>query len=427
MAGRVGRFLGDFRGFEPDAKKLVAATVLASIGDTFIWFLLLLYLDVLDYAPSEIGMVIFLRSIFSTLPLMPMGYLSDRIGRRKMIFLGIFVNVIGMALHVTANSLVQFYVAASIWGLAHSLYQPAYLGFLSEKVSEARRKFLFAFQMFSHQMAAAFTILVAGFLPALLTILIPITESDGFKFTFFIGMLFMATQVVPIMLTTKEKRKSEKKAEKKVRYRELPPMPRRTVLKLCVPMVLFGLGAGLFVEFLPVYFVWRFDKSVADIGILYFLTFFIWALMYLPLPTLAEKGGSVKAITAVHSFAIIALLAIPASPIFTLAAMAHITRMVLMNSTWPIFNSYTLGHVPKEHTSLTLSSTSFSFNSMRAITPLAAGYLFGISLALPFLIAAVFYTIAVIAFYVLFIGKEEKGIGGERPSTDSPDAEEIQT
>ena len=116
--------------------------------------------------------------------------------------------------------------------------------------------------------------------------------------------------------------------------------------------------------------------------------------------------------------AIIALLAIPASPIFRLAALAHIARMVLMNSTWPIFNSYALSHVPNEHRSLTLSSTSFAFSSMRALTPLAAGYLFGISLALPFMITAVLYVIAIISFYLFFRRRDDRY--GPRESSTSP-------
>lgn len=409
MASRVREFFRPFLGFTPDANKLVAATVLASIGDMFIWFLMVLYLNEMEYAKSEIGIMIFLRSIFSTLPLIPMGYISDRIGRRKMIFLGIFVNVLGMALIVRADTLMAFYIGSSVWGFSQSIYQPSYLGFLSEKVSEVRRKYLFAYQMFFHHLAAAFAILAAGFLPGWLSGQLIISKADGFKIVFFIAIWFMLMQVFPLMLTSKEKREeTQKEKEEHVKRKDLPPLPKKTVIMLCIPMVLFGLGAGLFVEFLPVYFIWRFDKDVADIGILYFFTFLIWAIMYLPIPRLAERGGSVKAITIIHSFAIIALLAIPASPIFTFAAVAHIARMVLMNSTWPIFNSYALSHVPKEHRSLTLSSTSFAFNSMRALTPLAAGYIFDISLALPFMITAVLYTIAIISFYLFFRRRDDR-------------------
>lgn len=409
MPRLVSRFVGPFRGFESDAKKLVVASVLASIGDTFIWFLLLLYLDALGYAKSELGIATFLWSIFATLPLIPAGYLSDRVGRKKMIFLGIFVSATGMAMLFRANTLVGFYIGASVWGLSHSLYQPAFLGFLSEKVTEERRKFLFTFYMSTHQMAAAFTILAAGFMPAWLSEQLGITVADGFRVVFLIGMVFILLQVIPLLLTDKEKKEVlHKKRVKDTKGNIQRTFPRSTLLKLCIPMVLFGLGAGLIVPFFQVYFKWRFGTSLEDIGILFFLTSFIWAVIYLPMPHLAERGGSVKAITIVHSAAIIALLAIPTSPSFHLVAVAYMIRMVLMNSTWPLFQSYSLSQMPREHRSLTISTTSFSFNSMKAVTPLAAGFIYSTNLELPFLICASFYIVATILFYLFFRRKDDK-------------------
>ena len=127
-------------------------------------------------------------------------------------------------------------------------------------------------------------------------------------------------------------------------------------------------------------------------------------------PGIAERKGSVRSITLIHTGAIIALIAIPVSPTFFFVAIAYITRMVLMNSTWPIFQSYSLSHVPKEHRSLTISSTNSSFNSMKAITPLAAGYLFELSLEIPFFITAVLYIIGTVSFYMFFRRKDDRGM-----------------
>ncbi len=68
----------------------------------------------------ELGSVIFAMSISSTLPLILCGYLSDRFGRRRMIFLGVMLRIMGLGFLVRANSLVDFYIGASIWGLGAS-------------------------------------------------------------------------------------------------------------------------------------------------------------------------------------------------------------------------------------------------------------------------------------------------------------------
>ncbi len=68
----------------------------------------------------ELGSVIFAMSISSTLPLILCGYLSDRFGRRRMIFLGVMLRIMGLGFLVRANRLVDFYIGASIWGLGAS-------------------------------------------------------------------------------------------------------------------------------------------------------------------------------------------------------------------------------------------------------------------------------------------------------------------
>jgi MFS family permease len=409
MRNRVIEFFDDYRGFEQDAKKLVVVWMLASVGDAPVWFLLSLYLNYLGYSPVELGNVIFLMSVFSVLPLLPAGYISDRFGRKRMIFIGICIYVIGLALLIRADTLTQFYVGASIWGLGHSMYMPSFMGFLSGKVDERRRKYLFGFQMFAGMMASASTVLIIGFLPELLSQQLNITMQDSYRRIFFIGLCFYIIQILPLMFTKKEREESVDIGS--VDYeekRKLPPLPKLTLLKLCIPMALFGLGAGLVVPFFQVYFQWRFNTSVEDIGILFAFTQFLWAAAYLITPNLAERRGSVRAITAVHTAAIIALIAIPVSPNFFFVSMAYITRMVLMNSTWPIFQSYSLTQVPKEHRSFTLSSTNFSFNGARSITPIIAGYLFAWSLELPFFLTAILYTIATTSFYYFFRKRDDR-------------------
>jgi MFS family permease len=409
MVSRGFAYFKPFRGFSPDAKKLVFASGIAAVGDATVWFLLTLYLNFLEFSRPQIGSVIFIMSIFQVMPLLPAGYLADRFGRRRMIFLGICIYSVGIWLLLQASSLSDFYIGAAIWGYGHALYMPAFMSFLSEKVESDRCKFLFGLQMFASMISSATAVLIMGFMPVALGNYLNTTVQNGYRYIFFMGLCFCLFQLVPLIMTEKEKVMGNPDDPKKSKKdSDIPPLPKKILVKLCVPMALFGLGAGLIVPFFQVWFQWRFNTTVEDIGILWSLTQYLWAAAYLVTPALAERKGSVKSITLVHTAAIIALLAIPVSPTFFFVSIAYITRMVLMNSTWPIFQSYSLSQVPDEHRSFTLSSTNFSFNSMKAITPLVAGYLFEFSLQLPFFITAVLYIIGTIAFYMFFKRKDDR-------------------
>jgi MFS family permease len=87
----------------------------------------------------------------------------------------------------------------------------------------------------------------------------------------------------------------------------------------------------------------------------------------------------------------------------------YIIRMVAMNSAWPILQSYSIGQVPEEHRSFTLSATNFCFNVPKGLTPGIAGYIYGFSLELPFFLCAAFYTISTIMFFTFFKDKDDKG------------------
>lgn len=409
MASRVSEFFKDFRGFEPDAKKLIYASVLAAVGDATIWFLLTLYLNFLEYSRPQIGTLIFIMSVFSVLPLLPAGYLGDRFGRRRLIVLGICIYSAGIWFLISADTLAEFYVGAAIWGYGHALYMPAFMSFLSEKVEIKRCKFLFGFQMFASMLASGTAVLFYGFMPEMFSEFMGVTVQNGYRLVFFIGLAFTLYQLVPLVLTQKTNLEGDcsefRDAQKED---DIPKLPRLTLVKLCIPMALFGLGAGLIVPFFQVWFQWRFDSSVEDIGILWSFTQYLWAVSYLVMPNIARKRGSVRAITTVQIAAIIALLGIPASPNFALVTIPYITRMVLMNMTWPVFQSYSLSQMPQEHRNFTISSINFSFNGTKALTPLIAGYLFDWSLQIPFLITAGLYIVGTAAFHLFFRKKDDR-------------------
>jgi hypothetical protein len=265
--------------------------------------------------------------------------------------------------------------------------------------------------------SGACTILIAGFTPRFLSDILDLSILDGYKTTFAIAAFFLLLEY-PIVMSLDEKRKEKlvlrvfakgcqgpdngpKKAP--------PPIPWTTLVLLCLPMILLGIGAGLIVPFFQLYFVWRFNTPVEILGVLFSITQFFWGISYLIMPYVSDRIGSVKAISIVQTFAIVALIGIPISPSFHFVAMMYIIRMVSMNSAWPILQSYSIGQVPKEHSSFTLSATNFSFNVPKGLTPGIGGYIYEYNLELPFFICAGFYIIATILFFFSFRGRDDLG------------------
>ena len=410
-----------FSGYGPQAKAMMFATILQGVGGSFFWFLFTLYLGELMYSPGAIGIILMIMGFTSTLPLLPAGYLGDRFGRKIMIVTGLTMTVISPFIVIFGQGFLFLCIGATLWGLGGSFYGPAFLALMSEKVTERRRKYLFSLQSFGGMISGACTILIAGFTPRFLSGILDISILDGYKTTFAIAAFFLLLEY-PIVMSLDEKKKEKLvlrvfakgcQGPKQKTKRSPPPIPWKTIVLLCLPMALLGIGAGLIVPFFQLYFVWRFNTPVEILGILFSITQFFWGISYLIMPYVSDRIGSVKAISIVQTLAIVALIGIPISPSFHFVAMMYIIRMVSMNSAWPILQSYSIGRVPKEHSSFTLSATNFSFNVPKGLTPGIGGYIYEYNLELPFFICAAFYIVATILFFVSFRGSDDLGSSNE--------------
>jgi MFS family permease len=406
----VPALMRGFGGFKGEPNWMIGATVINGISNTFVWFLYTLYLDELMYAPSAIGIALMMMGLAQTVPLLPAGYLGDRFGRKRMIVIGVLLNAVGALAIIKADFFVEFCAGGIVWGLGHSFYAPAFIALMSEKVEEKRRKYLFSLQAFAGMVSGGVAILIAGFFPELLSDIFDTSVAEGFRMTFWIGLACIFSQLLFIVPLSEERKYGMKEEDEGGRRTgaECPPIPWHTLLLLCSPMVMLGIGAGLIVPFFQLYFQWRFDTPVHVIGMLFSLTQLLWGLAYLIMPYFADRVGSVKAITIVQWIAIGALVGIPLSPSFHFVALMFLIRMVVMNSTWPILQSYSLSRVPREHRSFTLSATNFCFNLPKGIAPGIAGFIYAVNLELPFFICAAFYTVATIVFFMAFRKHDDK-------------------
>jgi len=400
-------------GYGPQAKSMMYATVLGGIGGNFFWFLFTLYLGEQMYSPGTIGIILMIMGFTSTLPLLPAGYLGDRFGRKRMILIGLTMNVVSPIVVVFTDGFLALCLGAVLWGFGSSFYGPSFLALMAEKVSDRKRKYLFSMQSFVGMISGACTLLVAGFMPSYLAGLLHMTVTDGYRMTFLLGAVVLAFEY-PFLLTLSEDRKEPLTLKALAKGKDttgkvVTPIPWKTLFMLCLPMVLIGIGAGLIVPFFQLYFIWRFNTPVEIIGILFAITQFFWGLAYLIMPYFSDRIGSVRAITIVQTFAIFALLGIPLSPSFHFVAVMYVIRMVSMNAAWPILQSYSIGQVPKEHSSFTLSATNFCFNVPKGLTPGIAGYIYEYNLELPFFICAAFYLISTILFFLVFKDRDDIG------------------
>jgi MFS family permease len=97
----------------------------------------------------ELGFALTLLAVISALTQVPIGYLTDHFGARKILLIGLCIGGAGLiilGLHLSYSSLV---VGAVLLGLANSVYHPADYAILSAHMNEARMGRAFSVHTFA--------------------------------------------------------------------------------------------------------------------------------------------------------------------------------------------------------------------------------------------------------------------------------------
>lgn len=92
----------------------------------------------------------------------PMGKLSDRIGRRPLVFYGGLVNALVTLSYTLVNSLAALYIIEIFGGVATAMQKPAWKATLADLTENAPRGGYFGFYESIYDVATTTTFLLAG-------------------------------------------------------------------------------------------------------------------------------------------------------------------------------------------------------------------------------------------------------------------------
>ena len=389
-------FMARYRGFGRDAHRLLYMALFGSISGSIIWFILVLYLQELNYSPAFYGSVFFIQGISQALVAIPAGRLSDFYGRKRPIIIGSALAFAGSAILIVPVSPALIYASALLMGTGMAIFAPAFSSILAERTSTSRRKYLYSLQSISMMVGSGLAMLFAGYIPDMFR------ESGnavlGFRIVIAGSALFMLLR----LLLSFRIREPERSAipEKSM------PRSMKMIMKFSIPNILIGLGAGIVVPFMPLQFQMRFGISSTAIGSIFALNQILMIFVILALPHLAEKRGSVVVVTSLQAVATILMLLVPATSylayglyIFTII---YLVRAILMNSTGAILTSFRMNIIPEEDRAVADATAMVSWLGFNSIGAFIGGYIIQMSVDLPFYIGGALYALSVMTYYLFF-------------------------
>lgn len=395
------------KSYNRNIKLALFGNIFAQIGLGIFMVIYNFYIRELGYHEQVNGQVISMASLATALILVPAGLFSDRLGRKKTMFYGALLT--GMILVFRGLVETQSFLVglAFATGLTSAFLQVSGIPWLAENSKPFQRVHLFS--IYSAVMTGANVIgnVLGGVLTDFFSIFV--SELLSIRLTLIIGGAIFLIALIPISRFT-EHREMVKKNDVKVPLLQKMKEQRvglKIIILFAVSQLIIGVGAGLVIPYLNLYFADRFFASNSIIGLIISLGQAATAVAMIIGPLVVRKFGEVKAVVFLQLSSLPFLLLTAYTENLWLAAIGFLFRQALMNAGNPIQMSLMMSKVNDSVKGLANSVNQMVFNLGWAIMgPVSTGIvmLHGAywGYAIVFSITAGLYLIGSIYFLTVF-------------------------
>lgn len=325
-AGGVGvlaEYLAHVGRFSRPARFFLLAQFLYGIGQSAVWVLRNLYLKEAGFAADFIGHTLSVQSLGMVAVVVGVTPWMDRMRLRPFQGAGVLLLSAGLAAVTLAGSKAAILGACFLSGVGMALLEAGTAPFLARHSSASERPFLFG--VATALSPSAGLVATLGIKAGAL--------AWGESSAAYAAMLRAAAGVTAAALP----------AILRVREREPDPPIRgeesfgwRTAAKFFLPEIAFGLGAGLTIPFINLYFRTRFGRPAGEIGLYSSAAQALVMVAFLLAPLLARRFGAVRTIVAFQLTSVPFFLVLAFTTSLPVAVGAFLLRHACMNMVHPV-------------------------------------------------------------------------------------------
>ena len=342
----------------------------------------------------------------------PLGMLSDRIGRKPAMLIGIVMSITGMGLQLFVQSKVLLILVAFIGGTGNSLYFISQAPFMMKVSQTDNRALMFSLNFGLNTLAGALGNIFAGQMPSWFGILlnIPADSAQAFQSVLLVSVILGLFALIPILLL-KEPKKIDNNFIKSNQWDLLKQtIQKGFTWKLVLPEMLLGFGAAITIPYMNLYFSETFQVKSNLLGVVFSLSALFVGIGSIIGPRLVKFFNSkIRVVVLTQASSIIFLLILGFSPYLWLAVVGFLFRGVLMNMAVPLYNAFCMENVAEHEQGVVNSLISNAWTAGWAIGPFLSGLIqirYGFQPL--FLITASIYCFSILSTWLFFNKYEQK-------------------
>ncbi len=400
----IAHYIERIRMFSPNARLFLAHSVFMGVGMGVFQVLFNFYILSLNHNEALLGNLITTNHVTALAVALPMGYLADRMGRKNALMLSAFLYALGILVMLIWPVVPVFFAMNVFIGLAQSLSGITQSPFLMENSGEKERTYLFSLSFGLRQTAMFVGNWLGGYLPGWVGSIQQIDPMSSPAYAWALGLMGLLVLAGMLPLGLLNTRTSSENGHSM--FLPLAYMRRYSGLftRLILPSFITSFGAGLFMPFMNVFFRTVHNQSDQAIG-----TIFAWGSLAMGLgfviaPAAADRMSKIQLVVFTQALSIPFMFLLGYSPWFWLVALAYYVRLMTMNMSTPVYQTFIMEHVAPEARATVASLSSMAWNFGRAFSPTISGYLqvhYGFGPV--FAAAIVFYAVSVYLYWRFFL------------------------
>jgi MFS family permease len=332
--------------FNRNTKLFLASTLLYGFSFS-VWQLFFnLYILSLGFNSDMLGLILSATPLAALILGLPLGLLSDRIGRRTSMILGLVIGFAGMLLEIHLRSPWLIFLFGLVQGVGFILYRIAQSPFIMSASVPENQAMIFSLNFGLMTVASTIGNLVAGQMPSLLERWLGLAQgtSAAYQWVITAGILFAATSLIPILMIREERLKNDTPARQIPLKEMLRKIIRQPIARrLGLINGLIGLGAAILIPYLNVFLRTKFDVSDNLLGLIFSLSSLLVFLGTVISPwTVRVTHSRIIPTVATQGASLVFLFTLGFSPILWIAVISLFLRNVLMQSSSPLVDNFAM-------------------------------------------------------------------------------------
>jgi MFS family permease len=336
-----------------------------------------LYIVSAGYSREFLGLINAVPAISALILAVPMGLLSDRIGRKRAMMLGFVLSNIGIISMLLVRSELGMLALAIFWGGAGQLYVLSQAPFMMKVTDDRTRDMLFSLSYGMFPLASTLGNFISGYLPQTFTRWFSLaSDAAAYRSVLLFCVISSFVVLIPLAIL----REPPASASETTSHPDAPrpsiwkALLRPLTLKLSLPNLVIGFGAAMLVPYFNVYFVEHYKMSDSTLGILFSMGALATGIACIIGPRLVGNlGGKVRTVVIGQAASLFFLLAIGFSPWPWLAVIGFLARGALMNMVAPLFDAFALEQTPETEHGAVNSVRNLAWNMGWAVGPYLSG------------------------------------------------------